>query len=101
MTLEDQESEGRRSSLPSTPILDESRAFDALKVPEVEDTIQSILFDPINRIMTIAWSGSYASSTNQVRFEGSELFGLIPQNRGALARIQLVRNLDWPWYFLG
>lgn len=92
----------RRNALLDTPIPEDSAMEKTLQAAEVYKTIQSMVFDTSNGTLALSSGKSYAASGSFRKFGPNELFGSHQfDESGATGTVHLVRNLDWPWNFLG
>ncbi|GAB4229927.1 MAG: hypothetical protein Tsb0021_07890 [Chlamydiales bacterium] len=65
------------------------------------DTIQSIVFDLNAREIKLSANGSWAAERTFRKFTYEELFEGNSEKLGNSDHSHLIRNLDWPWPFLG
>jgi len=78
--------------------ISEQKPEGALKESGVADTIQSIVFDTNAKKITLCASGKKAFNK---KFQTFHPFGEGSAQPLSQKRIELLRNLDWPWHFLG
>lgn len=94
------ESIERRQKLLQTTLKESEPVHTLLKASNVTDTIQSIFFNTNQKSIHLSATEKNAAEGRIRTFRSSELFGK-PLQKGAGRSMQLLRNLDWPWYFLG
>lgn len=94
----DAESAGRAMRLQKA-VVDPASPEKALKAVNVENTIHSIVFDCTSKQIRVAASGNKAADAP------FSTFSLAPASAVAIgprpSAMKILRNLDWPWYFLG
>jgi hypothetical protein len=71
-----------------------------LQSSNVEQTVQSIIFNPASKSIQLSSAESNAAFANMKTFTAQQLFrDSVPTEPSS--KMELLRNLDWPWYFLG
>lgn len=101
-TTLDSSSLSRESAFLSSKITPKTPLEPLLLLTERERTIQSMIFNITEGKLSISTSGSYAAHGHFHSYGPASLFGnshLFPESRRE--RLFLLRNLDWPWFFLG
>jgi len=96
------ESQSRRQAFLEEPILRNGRIEKVLKSTGKDVTIQSMVFDTAKGEIYLSSKATYAANRKFKKFGPDLLFDSHKFSNGdSDNRVRLLRNLDWPWHFLG
>lgn len=97
------ESESRRKAFLAQPIPKNGSTETVLQAAGKDVTIQAMVFDLAKGEIKLAAEGTHAANKNFKIFGPDSLFKSHNFTRlePKMGTVQLFRNLDWPWYFLG